>query len=162
VPFGAVVVLVLPDPFEDAAVEAGTQLFRIGYERIVGALDGGVAAWEAAGGTLSSYPVTSALATARTIARGETPHLLDVRYPQEWRDDGSVAGAIELSIGDLSSRLDELPRDEPITVMCRSGSRASIAASMLDAAGFDVRLMATGGAPDIAEATPDATADAPR
>jgi rhodanese-related sulfurtransferase len=32
--------------------------------------------------------------------------------------------------------------------MCRSGSRASIAASMLDAAGFDVRLVAAGGAPD--------------
>jgi glyoxylase-like metal-dependent hydrolase (beta-lactamase superfamily II)/rhodanese-related sulfurtransferase len=162
VPFGAAVVLVLPDPFEDAAVEAATQLFRIGYERIVGALDGGVAAWEAAGGALSSYPVTSALATARTMARGETPHLLDVRYPQEWRDDGAVAGAIELSIGDLSSRLAELPRDAPITVMCKSGLRASIAASMLDAAGFDVRLMASGGAPDVAGAAPDATADAAR
>jgi rhodanese-related sulfurtransferase len=37
--------------------------------------------------------------------------------------------------------------------MCKSGSRASIAASMLDAAGFDVRLVATGGAPDMARAT---------
>jgi glyoxylase-like metal-dependent hydrolase (beta-lactamase superfamily II)/rhodanese-related sulfurtransferase len=150
VPFGAAVLLVLPDPFEDAAVEAATQLFRIGYERIVGALEGGVAAWAGAGGTVSSYPVTSALATAREMARGEAPHLLDVRYPQEWRDDGTVTGAIELSIGDLSDKLDVLPRDAPITVMCKSGTRASIAASMLDAAGFDVRLMATGGAPDVA------------
>ena len=36
VPFGAAVVLVLPDPVEDALVEATTQLFRIGYDRIVG------------------------------------------------------------------------------------------------------------------------------
>jgi glyoxylase-like metal-dependent hydrolase (beta-lactamase superfamily II)/rhodanese-related sulfurtransferase len=162
VPFGAAVVLVLPDPFEDAAVEAATQLFRIGYERIVGALRGGVAAWAAAGGTMSSYPVTSALATAREMARGEAPHLLDVRYPQEWRDDGTVTGAIELSIGDLSDRLDVLPRDAPITVMCKSGTRASIAASMLDAAGFDVRLMATGGAPNVAEAVSDTPAESPR
>jgi hydroxyacylglutathione hydrolase len=73
-----------------------------------------------------------------------------VRYPNEWRDEGSVPDAIELSIGDLPDRLDTLPRDAPITVMCKSGSRASIAASMLDAAGFDVRLIAVGGAPDVA------------
>jgi rhodanese-related sulfurtransferase len=75
--------------------------------------------------------------------------LLDVRYPYEWRDDGSVPDAIELSIGDLAGRLDTLPRDAPITVMCKSGSRAAIAASMLDAAGFDVRLVARGGAQDV-------------
>ncbi len=150
VPFGAAVVLVLPDPAEDALVEATTQLFRIGYDRIVGRLDGGVEAWTAAGGSVSSYPVTSARAIAGELASGSRPLLLDVRYPQEWRDDGTVPGAIELSIGDLASRLEVLPRDAPITVMCKTGSRASIAASMLDAAGFDVRLMAAGGAPDLA------------
>jgi hydroxyacylglutathione hydrolase len=161
VPFGATVVLLLPDPFEEALVEATTQLFRIGYERIVGALDGGIAAWTAAGGMLSSYPVTSARATAGELASGDVPHLLDVRYPQEWRDEGTVPGAIELSIGDLASRLEVLPRDAPITVMCKSGTRASIAASMLDAAGFDVRLMAAGGAPDLATASDADTTTTP-
>ena len=149
VPFGAAIVLVLPDPIEEAVVEAATQLFRIGYERIVGVL-AGVTAWTDAGGSLSSYGVTTAASTAAEIGGGDQPYLLDVRYPHEWRDEGAVPGAIELSIGDLADRLDTLPRDAPITVMCRSGSRASIAASMLDAAGFDVRLVAAGGAPDIA------------
>ena len=81
-------------------------------------------------------------------------YLLDVRYPHEWRDDGTVPGAIELSIGDLAARLDTLPRDAPITVMCKSGSRASIAASMLDAAGFESRLIAIGGAPDLPRRPP--------
>jgi rhodanese-related sulfurtransferase len=150
VPFGAAVVLILPDPFEDALVEASTQLFRIGYDRIVGVLAGGVPAWADAGGTLASYPVLSSAAAAEELGSGARPHLLDVRYPHEWRDDGVVPGSIELSIGDLAERLDTLPRDAPITVMCKSGSRASIAASMLDAAGFDVRLVSVGGAPDIA------------
>jgi hydroxyacylglutathione hydrolase len=153
VPFGAAVVLVLPDPFEEAVVEAATQLFRIGYERIVGVLSGGMVAWTDAGGSLASYPVTTASTAAEEVARGQPIHMLDVRYPHEWRDDGAVPGAIELSIGDLADRLDTLPRDAPITVMCKSGSRASIAASMLDAAGFDVRLVAAGGALDIADAT---------
>lgn len=150
VPFGAAVVLILPEPFEDALLEAVTQLFRIGYDRIVGVLAGGVMSWADAGGTVASYPVVSAAAAGDELANGARPQLLDVRYPHEWRDDGVVPGSLQLSIGDLADRLDTLPRDAPITVMCRSGSRASIAASMLDAAGFDVRLVSVGGAPDIA------------
>jgi hydroxyacylglutathione hydrolase len=150
VPFGAAVVLILPDPFEDALVEAATQLFRIGYERIDGVLAGGVRAWADTGGTLTAYPVLSAAAAADELGHGEHPHLLDVRYPHEWRDEGIVPGSIELSIGDLAARLDTLPRDAPITVMCKSGGRAAVAASMLDAAGFDVRLVSVGGAPDVA------------
>lgn len=156
VPFGAAIVLVLPDPLEGSLVEATTQLFRIGYDRLVGALHGGIEAWIEARGAVSSYEVVSAAATAERLAHGSPSHLLDVRYPNEWRDEGSVPGAIELSIGDLAGRIDSLPRDSPITVMCKSGSRASIAASMLDAAGFDVRLVAAGGAPDIASATASA------
>jgi glyoxylase-like metal-dependent hydrolase (beta-lactamase superfamily II)/rhodanese-related sulfurtransferase len=152
VPFGAGVVLVLPDPIDEAVEEAATQLFRIGYDRIAGVLDGGIEAWVAGGGSLDDYAVTTAREARDEVAAGTGPRLLDVRYPNEWRDEGAVEGAIELSIGDLQERLDTLPRDQPITVMCKSGSRASIAASMLDAAGFDVRLMATGGAPDVAKA----------
>jgi hydroxyacylglutathione hydrolase len=150
VPFRAPVVLVLPEPIVDSFELAATELFRIGYDHIIGALDGGLDAWVDSGGTLGSYLVTTVAATRDEVAGGTTPHLLDVRYPYEWRDDGSVPGAMELSIGDLESRLDTLPRDAPITVMCKSGSRAAIAASMLDAAGFDVRLIAKGGAPDVA------------
>jgi hydroxyacylglutathione hydrolase len=151
VPFGAALVLVLPEPLDVSIERATTDLFRIGYDRILGTLEGGVAAWADAGGALGTYEVTTASATRDEVAHGAAPHLLDVRYPNEWRDDGSVPDAIELSIGDLASRLDTLPRDAPITVMCKSGSRASIAASMLDSAGFDVRLVAVGGAPDLVE-----------
>jgi hypothetical protein len=44
--------------------------------------------------------------------------------------------------------------------MCKSGSRASIAASMLDAAGFEPRLIAVGGASDLVAATDDRAAEA--
>lgn len=150
VPYGAPIVLVLPEPLADSAETAATDLFRIGYDHIIGALDGGLEAWVDGGGTLGTYPVTTGAATRYEVAGGARPRLLDVRYPYEWRDDGSVPDAIELTIGDLASRLDTLPRDAPITVMCKSGSRAAIAASMLDAAGFDVRLVAKGGAQDLA------------
>ena len=152
VPFGDPVVLVLPDPLDESADDASAQLFRIGYDGILGVLEGGMAAWEAAGGSIDAYPVTTATAARSEVIGGAPARLLDVRYPNEWRDDGTVPGAIELSIGDLADRIDTLPRDGPITVMCKSGSRASIAASMLDAAGFDVRLVAVGGAQDVVDA----------
>lgn len=147
VPFAAPLVLVLPEPLEEAIAEAAAQLFRIGYERIEGVLAGDPDAWAAAGFELSSYEVLRA-AEARARAEREAVHLLDVRNPHEWHDDGEVPGAIQIPIGDLPERLATLPRDAPITVMCKSGGRASIAASMLDGAGLDVRLVGTGGSPD--------------
>jgi hydroxyacylglutathione hydrolase len=76
---------------------------------------------------------------------GAMPALLDVRQPIEWRDSGVVPGARTIFVADLPGRLGELPRDREITVACKAGGRAAIAASLLDAAGFEVRLVSTGG-----------------
>jgi rhodanese-related sulfurtransferase len=148
VPFGAPVALVLPEPLRDALEEATVQLFRIGYDRVAGALAGGTAAWAASDGPLESFPVTTIAALHADALAGRSAYALDVRDPDEWREDGVVPGAIRIPLGDLPDRLASLPRDAQVTVMCKSGARASIAASMLDAAGVDVRLVARGGAPD--------------
>src|SRR4030095_8919105 len=83
VPFGAAIVLVLPEPLHQSVEQAATELFRIGYDRIIGTLEGGVVAWTDGGGTLVTYPVTTTEATRAVIARGAVPHLLDVRFPNE-------------------------------------------------------------------------------
>jgi rhodanese-related sulfurtransferase len=114
-------------------------------------LVGGVEAWLADGGALSAYPLVRAADVAPELASG-TAHastFLDVRDPREWRDEGHVPGAPLIPVGELPGRLDELPRDAPVTVFCKSGSRSSIAASVLDAAGFEVRLVGRGGAADL-------------
>ena len=155
VPFGAPVVLVLPEPTDAALHEATAQLLRIGYDRIVGWLDGGV---ERVGRRrrrprpLRRHDGAGAAGRAGrrpTRAHGRAGHLLDVRDPIEQRDDGRVDGALEIPLGELSARLAEVPGDAPVTVLCKSGARASIAASLLDAAGRDVRLVVAGGAPDL-------------
>jgi rhodanese-related sulfurtransferase len=149
VPFAAPLVLVLPEPTDDALVEATEQLIRIGYDRIDGWLDGGIERYAADGGESASYATATARAVRDELGHGVEPRLLDVRDPNEWRDDGRVDGAIEIPLGELPMRLAELPTDAPITVMCKSGARASIAASMLDAAGYDVRAVGVGGALDL-------------
>ena len=141
-PFAAPLALVLPDPPHEALEEATTQLLRIGYERVLGYLAGGVEAWRAAGHELASYPIT----TMAAVNAGTEPLILDVRQPIEWRDEGSIPGAQQIFVADLPKRLAEIPADQPITVLCKSGARAAIAASVLDAAGRDVRLVARGGA----------------
>ena len=166
VPFGATVALVLPEPLGEALEEAAVQLFRIGYDRVAGGLAGGLAAWAAAGARVEAYPTTTIEALHADAIAGRNAYALDVRDPHEWRDDGVVPGAIQIPLGDLPDHLASIPRDAPITVFCRSGRRAGIAASLLDAAGLDVRLVARGGAgdwPAAGHATePAIPADPPR
>ena len=159
VPFAAPVLLVLPDRAPDALAEATTELLRIGYERVPGWLAGGVEAWAASGRPLSSYATTTMPAVHRAKAAGDDASvLLDVRQPIEWATDGVVPGAERIFVADLPGHLDALPPGLAVTVFCRSGSRASIAASILDKAGVDVRLVTTGGAnswPEPLERLPD-------
>lgn len=61
--------------------------------------------------------------------------LVDVRTPQEFAS-GSVKGAINIPVDEMESRLTELNRDAEIVVFCRSGSRSSRAASILEKNGF--------------------------
>ncbi|HEX8024819.1 MAG TPA: MBL fold metallo-hydrolase, partial [Candidatus Limnocylindrales bacterium] len=130
-PFAAPLVLVLGEPVEASLEEATTQLLRIGYERVLGHLEGGVEAWRAAGHELSSYPIT----TMESVNAGREPVLLDVRQPNEWRDEGVVPGSRHIFVADLPRRLGELPAGEPVTVFCRTGHRAAMAASILDGTG---------------------------
>jgi glyoxylase-like metal-dependent hydrolase (beta-lactamase superfamily II)/rhodanese-related sulfurtransferase len=147
VPFGAPVLLVLPEDAPDALEEATTELLRIGYERIAGWLDGGMPAWAASGRPVASYETTSMPELHRERAAGAGDGvLLDVRQPIEWATDGVVPNSEQIFVADIPERLGELPTGAPVTVFCRTGHRASMAASMLEAAGHDVRLVSEGGA----------------
>ncbi len=56
--------------------------------------------------------------------------ILDVREPQEYAH-GHVPGAINIPQADLASRLDEVPRDRPLMVICQSGMRSLRATQFL-------------------------------
>jgi len=69
-----------------------------------------------------------------------------VRTEKEW-EAGRVEGSQHIFAGYLKERIDEVPRDRRIAVMCSSGLRGSLAAGMLQDNGFDVInvLGGTGG-----------------
>ena len=116
-PFDVPVVLVLPEPAADAAAEALTQLLRIGYDQVAGALTGGLAAWQAGGRPTRAYP-------ARDVGQldpGDRDALvLDVRQPGEWAD-GVIPGSRRIFLGDLPQRIGELPRGRRVWTVCASG-----------------------------------------
>jgi rhodanese-related sulfurtransferase len=70
--------------------------------------------------------------------------MLDVREPDEW-DAFHIPGATLIPLGQLAARVDELPRDQRIIVVCRSGNRSSQGRDTLLAAGFSDVTSMTGG-----------------
>ena len=69
--------------------------------------------------------------------------LLDVRESVELAVE-VVPGAVNIPLGQLRTRLDELPRDREIDVICRSGQRAYYATRILLQHGFDARTVSGG------------------
>ncbi|HXW46035.1 MAG TPA: rhodanese-like domain-containing protein, partial [Streptosporangiaceae bacterium] len=76
--------------------------------------------------------------------------LLDVREDDEWAA-GHAPGARHIPLGELSARAAEVPQDEVVYVVCRSGSRSSRAAQALSGAGWQAVNVA-GGMQDWAAA----------
>ena len=92
--------------------------------------------------------------------------VVDVRGQPEW-EAGHIPGATHLFLGDLAELARDLPRDTPIALHCRGGTRSSIAASVLQAEGFiDVanviggfRAWEAAGLPVVAGDDPAATGE---
>lgn len=67
----------------------------------------------------------------------EDAKILDVREGYEW-EEGHIAGAQHIPLGEVPERYGEVPLDEDVYVICRSGGRSLRATAYLDQAGFDV------------------------
>jgi hydroxyacylglutathione hydrolase len=147
-PIDAPVCLVVDEPAQE--VIAADELLRIGYDHVIGHLDGGVDAWSAAGGGIGSYPTSAWRELSSVAARGGdgVGRILDVRQPYEWAE-GAIPGSRLVFVADLPQQLAGLERDREWLVACRTGIRAAIAASLLDAAGIPVRPVVDGGVPSL-------------
>jgi rhodanese-related sulfurtransferase len=121
----------------------------IGFENIAGELAGGITAWRAAGGQLT---------TARLIRPDRLAGpVLDVRQTSEYAA-GHLPGAVHLELGDLPGHADSVP-DEPVTVMCGHGERAMTAATVLERAGRRGLAVLDGGTDDWVRITGRRLAD---
>jgi rhodanese-related sulfurtransferase len=70
--------------------------------------------------------------------------LLDVREPFEWAES-HIPGATHIPLGELEQRLAELPADQEVVVVCRSGNRSQTGRDILLAAGWEQVTSMGGG-----------------
>src|SRR5664280_2673793 len=83
---------------------------------------------------------------SEVAARLGTPaelFLVDVREPAEF-DDWSIPTAVNIPIGQLTARIDEVPDDREVVTVCASGSRSALAAETFSRSGRHVGNLAGG------------------
>ena len=114
----------------DEVARAQRELVRIGIDRPATQATGGPEDW--ATGDMASFP-TGIFADLAQVRHHRDVVVLDVRRADEFHD-AAIEGAINIPIHELPRRVAEVPAGE-VWVHCASGYRASIAASLLDAAG---------------------------
>lgn len=151
VPFGKPLVIVR-NADQDPA-EIVWQARKVGFDHILGELDGGLSAWAAAGEPTASIPLVSA------EEMGDV-RVLDIRQVNEFAA-GHIPGADHIELGDLADNpipppiepADVAAQTGPTVVMCGHGERAMGAASLLARAGKRDLSVLTGGPEDWAELT---------
>jgi len=97
----------------------------------------------------SNNTATSALPLEISVAdasskRDAGAFILDVREPDEW-NEGHIPGATLIPLGELASRVNELPKDQEIVVVCRSGNRSAQGRDILLSAGLQQVTSMAGG-----------------
>ena len=133
VPSDVDIVLVVDEGFE---LEAKNRLARIGFDRVVGYLQHPLAVMAASPDRVRRASRLTAVEYEERKDSIEGLQLVDIRNPGEIAL-GTIDGAIELPVGQLPGRIDELDPARPTVVFCAGGYRSSVGASVLRQAGFE-------------------------
>jgi glyoxylase-like metal-dependent hydrolase (beta-lactamase superfamily II)/rhodanese-related sulfurtransferase len=123
--------------------EAVTRLARVGFDRTLGFLKGGLGAWIAAGKspeTVRSIPVDQFELDYPSVQQ----RVFDVRKKGEFESE-HVEGARHTPLSSLNEHLAEFPAEEVFYLHCAAGYRSMIASSMLKARGFHNMVDVQGG-----------------
>lgn len=128
--------------------EALAQFTRIGMDGVIG-IHYGVGDWVAAGRELRRHRTVDVEGFVAALREDPDLQVLDVRAPDE-REAGSLTGSAWSYLPDLAADLpDDLVRDRPVWLACRSGNRATTAVRWIEEAGFEPVVLIGGGIPDV-------------
>jgi hydroxyacylglutathione hydrolase len=130
------IVLVVSDAA--AAPKARLALARIGFDRVIGFVEGDNIEHSNQLTQLSAYDLKSA------PEYGDVCHVLDVRTTGEWHS-GHIESAHHAPLARLTTRIAEVPKDRRVAIICGSGYRSSLAASLLMRAGHTRLANVIGG-----------------
>ncbi len=130
---------------EENIDEVITRLSRVGYDNIIGYLNGGIAAWVAAGKEIDTIESISAEEFAKKYSDSDGKLLVkDVRKESEYRAE-HVEEAECVTLAFLSNNMAAFSKNETNYIHCAGGYRSMIAASILKSRGFDNIIDVAGG-----------------
>ena len=110
--------------------ETVTRLARVGYDNVIGYLNGGISAWE---GSLEKIDRLTATEVEAGLPSEEI--IVDVRRPGEYSAE-HLEGVPNIPLDFINERMDAFPKDKTLVLHCAGGYRSMIAASILKARGF--------------------------
>ncbi|RSC92598.1 MBL fold metallo-hydrolase [Tenacibaculum singaporense] len=139
------ILLVTPEGEEETTI---TRLSRVGFDNVLGYLDGSFAAWKEAEKEVDTLRSVSATILAEAIKK-EAP-VFDVRKPGEYANE-HIVDVPSTPLDFLNEHVEEFPTKEDFYVHCAGGYRSVIAASILKARGFHNIIDVAGGYKAIKE-----------
>lgn len=124
------------------------ELFRLALLALAALMLGACGAATRPAGPATELAGYANISVAELKARLEAREpliLLDVRSPEEYTQDGHVAGSTLIPLPELAQRMGELDSQRPVVCICRSGNRSRTACEQLARAGFTNLANVEGG-----------------
>jgi glyoxylase-like metal-dependent hydrolase (beta-lactamase superfamily II)/rhodanese-related sulfurtransferase len=126
-------IAIIADPGREN--EAAVRLGRIGFDHVAGYLEDGLLSLTARPELIVFTERLSAQFAAELLSSSEPPLVVDVRAPREW-EQKHIAGSVSMPLNRLLEARGTLPKNRALLVYCAGGYLSSIAASLLQGAGF--------------------------
>jgi len=133
------ILLITPESMEEQAI---TRLSRVGFDNVLGYLEGGFESWQKAGEEVDTLQSISADELAIRIKNNAL--VFDVRKPGEY-EGSHIENVPSTPLDFLNNHINEFPKETEFHVHCAGGYRSVIAASILKARGFHNVIDVAGG-----------------
>lgn len=119
-----------------------TRLSRVGFDNVLGYLEGSFTSWKKAGKEIDTLKTVSAIQLEEKITQNAI--IFDVRKPGEYTSE-HIENVMNTPLDFLNDYILEFPKKEPFYVHCAGGYRSVIAASILKARGYHHIIDVAGG-----------------
>lgn len=139
--------IVLVAENEEKVEESIIRLSRVGYDHVIGYLEGGFEAWKNAGKAIESIGRIDAEELENLVTNDQIL-VFDVRKVSEFQSEHLI-DATNVPLNVLHNSYDQFPKNKPFVLHCAGGYRSMIAASMLKQNGYDLLVDVIGGFKEI-------------
>lgn len=140
------ILLVVPEGREEETI---TRLSRVGFDKTLGYLKGGIEAWEKAGKEVDTVKSVNTDELKKLMEQGVP--VFDVRKETEYQSE-HVQDAHLTPLDYINDHMTEFPANETFYVHCAGGYRSMIASSILKSRGIHNLVDVAGGFADIKKA----------